>query len=139
MSKSGKKVVIKGKVDAQEWISKNNGYPEVGTFSEQKDLQKFYKQLDDEQIFEWVTTEGLEFKPCDNQMINRMRMAMAILYKHFPKEAPAKKEESPYKKYDTETLIQMCIDNSVCIEVTEDMRIMRMRAIMSLRAAKIIE
>jgi hypothetical protein len=135
---SKKVTVIKGKVDAQAWVTKNNGYPEVGSFAEQKDLQKFYKQLDMEQLQEWIDAEGLEYKPCDNEMILRMRMAMAILYKHFPKETPAKKD-SPYKKYSTEELIQMCLDNSVAVEVTEDMRIMRMRAIMSLSASKVIE
>jgi hypothetical protein len=94
---SKKVTVIKGKVDAQAWVTKNNGYPEVGSFAEQKDLQKFYKQLDMEQLQEWIDAEGLEYKPCDNEMILRMRMAMAILYKHFPKETPAKKD-SPYKK-----------------------------------------
>ena len=114
------------------------GYPEVGYFEEQKDLQKFYKHLSDEQLQEWIELEGLEYKPADSQPINRMRMAMAILYKHFPKKTAAKKK-SKYADYSDEVLIQMLLDNEVPCEVTEDSRIMRMRAIMALRAHNILD
>ena len=115
-----------------------NGYPELGHFTEQKDLQKFYKHLTDEQLLEWVELEGLEFKPADSAPINRMRMAMAVLYKHFPKKEAAKKK-SKYADYSDEQLMQMLLDNDVPCEVTEDERIMRMRAIMALRAHNILE
>jgi hypothetical protein len=139
MSKTGKAkvTVIKGKVDAQAYIAKN-GYPEVGSFVEQKDLQKFYKQLDIEQLIEWTTLEGLEYKPCDNEMIFRMRICMSILYKHFPKDTPAKKE-SKYKTYTLEQLVELALQNSVACETCEDPRILRMRLIMALRASKVIE
>lgn len=114
---------------------KEHGYPEKGTFEVREDLQKFYKHLTDEQLQEWVELEGLEYKPApESQPINRMRMAMAVLYHHFPK-APAKKKTSKYSKYSLEDLVQMAIDESVPVEPTEDERIMRMRVIMALRAA----
>jgi hypothetical protein len=133
-----KKIV--GKVDAKEWVAKN-GYPEVGMFSDKKCLQKFYKQLSDEQLEDWCSLEGLQYIPCpDSEPINHMRICMAILYKHFPKETKgSNKSESKYSKYSTEDLMQLAIDKSVPVEVTEDMRIMRMRTIMALRAAKVIE
>lgn len=115
-----------------------NGFPEVGHFTEQKDLQKFYKHLSDDQLLEWVELEGLEFKPAESQPINRMRMAMSVLYKHFPKKEAAKKK-SKYADYSDEQLIQMLLDHEVPCEVTEDSRIMRMRAIMALRAHNVIE
>lgn len=115
-----------------------NGYPEAGHFTEQKDLQKFYKHLTDEQLAEWIEVEGLEYKPADSQPINRMRMAMAILYKHFPKQESAKKK-SKYADYSNDQLIQMCLDKEVPFEPCEDEKIMRMRAIMALRAHKVIE
>lgn len=125
------------KVDAVSVIEKD-GYPEVGTFATKKDLQKFYKQLDTTVLEDWCNLEGLEFKACDDsEPIHRMRVAMAILYKHFPKESSAK-AESPYKKFSTEELVSMAIDNSVAVEVTEDMRILRMRTIMALREAGIL-
>lgn len=139
MSKSAKSITAK--VDAIAWV-KENGYPEVGMFTEEKVLQKFYKKLSDEQLDEWCKLEGLEYKPCEtSEPINRMRMAMAILYKHFPKETKdtASKKKSKYADYSTEQLMQMAIDNEVPVEVTEDMRIMRMRTIMALRASKVIE
>lgn len=126
------------KAFVEAYLKDNNGYPETGFFKEQKDLQKFYKFCTDEQLTEWVDVEGLEFKPADSQPINRMRMAMAILYYHFPKEASTKKK-SKYADYTNEVLIQMLLDNDVPCEVTDDERIMRMRAIMALRASKIIE
>jgi len=121
----------------QEFVSKQ-GYPEVGQFEERKDLQKFYKHLTDEQLKDWVELEGLEFKPSDSQPINRMRMAMAILYKHFPK-APAKKKQSKYAKYSNEELIELALKNEVAFEPCDDERIMRMRAIMALRANGVID
>ena len=128
--------VITGKVDAQAIIK--TGYPEVGQFADEKSLQKFYKQLDTAQVEEWVTLEGLTFKACPEQpAIHRMRACMAILRSHFPVEVKAKKE-SPYKKYSTEDLVQLALDNSVAFEPAEDERILRMRAIMALRANKII-
>ena len=127
------------KVNAMEVISKG-GYPEVGYFKEKKDLQKFYKQLDTAMLEDWCKVEGLEYKPCeDNDSIHRMRVAMAILYKHFP-NAPAKaKSKAKYADYTTEALMQLALDNDIAFEPCEDDRILRMRAIMSLRANKIIE
>lgn len=123
----------------QEMVEKD-GFPEKGYFGEEgrKNLQKFYKHLTNEQLEEWVELEGLEVKPTDSEQIYRMRLAMAILYHHYPK-APAKKKESKYAKYSTEELVNMAIENEVAFEVTDDSRILRMRAIMALRAAGHIE
>lgn len=130
--------VIAGKVNAVEWIKANNGYPEVGQFADEKSLQKFYKQLDQAQIDDWCALENLTFKACPEQPpIHRMRACMAILYSHFPKVSTPK-AESPYKKYSTEDLVQMAIDNELAFEVCDDERILRMRAIMTLRANKVI-
>jgi hypothetical protein len=115
-----------------------NGLPEKGHFKEQKDLQKFYKHLSDEQLVEWVGLEGLEYNPSESAPINRMRMCMAILYHNFPKPASAKKK-SKYADYTNEALLQLAIDKDVVFEMTDDDRILRMRAIMALRAAKVIE
>jgi hypothetical protein len=115
-----------------------NGYPEVGHFTEQKDLQKFYKHLDDAQLLDWIELEGLTFNPSDSEPINRMRMAMTILYKHFPKKEATKKK-SKYADYTNEVLMQLAMDNDVLFEVCDDERILRMRAIMALRVAKVIE
>ena len=58
---------------------------------------------------------------------------MAILYKNFPK-APAKaKKESVYKKYSLEDLLDMVVEHEVEMEPTDDLKIMRMRAIMALK------
>ena len=124
------------KAFVEAYITENNGFPETGFFKEQKDLQKFYKHLTDEQLAEWVDLEGLEYKPAESQPINRMRMAMAVLYYHFPKPEAKGKKKSKYADYSDEQLIQMLLDHEVPCEVTEDSRIMRMRAIMALRAHK---
>jgi hypothetical protein len=120
----------------QEVVAK--GYPEVGTFKESKELQKFYKHLTTEQLEDWVGLEGLEVRPSDSQPIYRMRLAMAVLYLHFPK-APSKKKTSKYSQYSLEDLVSMAVDNDVPVEPTEDERIMRMRTIMALRAHKVID
>lgn len=123
----------------QAFVAKH-GYPEVGdkAIVDQKWLQKFYKHLDDEQLTEWVGIEGLSYKPADSAPIERMRKCMAILYLHFPKQTATKKK-SKYAEYSNEQLIQMLLDNDVPCEPTDDERIMRMRAIMALRAHKVIE
>ena len=129
--------IINGKVDAGAYI-KTNGYPEVGQFADEKSLQKFYKQLDQAQLDAWVGPEGLEYKAFPEQpAIHRMRACMAILYKHFPKQTSPKKE-SPYKAYSTEQLVSMALDNNVVFETCDDERILRMRAIMALRAHNVI-
>jgi len=134
-----KKIV--GKVNAQEWVKANNGYPEVGTFSVEKDLQKFYKQLDTATLEDWAKVEGLTYKPCvDSEPIHRMRVCMSILYKHFPKQStPSTKKKAKYADYTLEMLVTMCIEHCVAVEPTEDERIMRMRCIMNLRASGHIE
>jgi spore maturation protein CgeB len=114
------------------------GFPEVGHFEEKKDLQKFYKHLTDEQLVEWLEIDGLEFNSSDSPQINRMRMCMAILYNHFPK-APSTKKTSKYADYTNEQLVEMALKNDVAFEICEDERILRMRAIMALRASNIIE
>jgi len=143
-SKNGKVGVvtpgkIAGKVNAQAIVDKK-GYPEVGTFADEKSLQKFYKQMEISQLEDWASLEGLTYKACpDSEPIHRMRVAMAILYHHFPKQPAVSKKKSKYADYTLEQLIQMAIDNDVAVETTEDMRIMRMRVIMGLRAAKLVD
>ena len=125
----------------KEYVQKyveEKGYPEVGTFEDKKDLQRFYKHLSMEQLHDWLELEGLTYTPCDSEAINRMRACMAILYKHFPKE-PAKKKKSKYADYTLEQLINMAIEHEVPVEPTHDERIMRMRTIMALRAAGHLE
>lgn len=109
-------------------------FPEVGTYTEKKALQKFYKGLTDAQLAEWVELEGLEYTPNDSQPINRMRMAMAILYLHFPK-ATAPKKKSKYADFSLEDLLNLALEKDVIFESTDDERILRMRAIMALRVA----
>lgn len=139
MAKTKGMVKVTGKVNAEEFVTKN-GYPEVGAFADQKSLQKFYKQLPIESLVEWAKLEGVEYKDCDNESIFRMRVCMAILYKHFPKETKATaKPKSKYADLTTETLIAMAIEHDLVLDVCDDMRIMRMRAIMGLRNIKVID
>jgi hypothetical protein len=113
-------------------------YPEKGSFTEELALKKHIKKLEDAQLVEWMGLEGLSHTPAEHVAINRMRMAMAIKELHFPSEPKQKKSNSPYKQYETEQLISMIVDHDVPVEPTEDMKIMRMRCIMALRAHKII-
>ena len=113
----------------------DNGYPEVGHFTDKKDLQKFYKHVSTEQLVDWaVEIEGLEVTPTDSEPIYRMRLAMAILYLNFPK-APSTKKKAKYADYTLEDLMTMATEKDVIFEVTNDERILRMRAIMALRVA----
>ncbi len=122
----------------QKFVEDNNGYPEKGYFEEKKDLQKFYKHLSESQLLEWIGIEGLGYIPSDSEPINRMRQCMAILELHFPKEPTAKKK-SKYSQYSLDDLLKMAIDKDVVFEMTDDERILRMRAIMALRVAKVID
>lgn len=116
-------------------------FPEVGHYSEQKQLKKFIKGLTNEQVAEWVDLEGLEVKQYDNEAIQRMRNAMAINALHFPNSVKTAKpkQESPYKKYSTEELVQMALDNDIEVrDAKGDARIERMYTIMALRQAGIV-
>jgi hypothetical protein len=118
----------------------DGNYPEVGEFSEEKEIRKFYKQLTDEQLQEWCDLEGVEYKPCDHQSIQRMRMCMAITAKHFPKEQSTSKKKSKYADFTLDQLVQMAIDNDVEVKDHRgDDRILRMYLIMALRDAGVIE
>jgi len=122
----------------KEFVQKfieENGFPEVGHFEDAKDLKKFYKHATNEQLDEWLELEGLqdEIKPTDSEQILRMRKCMAILYKNFPKALTKAKKESPYKKYSLEDLLDMVVEHEVEMEPTDDLKIMRMRAIMALK------
>jgi len=131
-----KKVTI-NKAYVEAYVAEH-GYPEAEVFADKKDLQKFYKHLSDEQLADWIELEGLEYTPNDSQPINRMRMAMAVLYSRFPK-APSAKKQSKYAQYSNEDLMNLAIKHSIEFEMTDDDRILRMRAIMALRVAGIIE
>lgn len=117
-------------------------YPEVGEFKDEKAMKKYIKKLTDDQLAEWCEIEGAEYKACDHESINRMRMAMAIKAVHFPDTAPKagkSKKKSKYADYATEDLVQMALDNDV--EVPDDkgdMRICRMYTIMALRKAGLL-
>jgi hypothetical protein len=131
--------VLQPPTPKQKLAEEEVDYPEVGAFKTEKELKKYYKQLSDEQLVDWMELEGLSHKPCDHPSINRMRMCMAIKDHHFPKQAKSTaKPKAKYAKYATEELIQMAIDNDVDVEPTESMPIMRMRTIMALRSAGVI-
>lgn len=134
MAKTTKKVKI-NKEFVQNFLEEQNGYPEVGHFEDSADLKKFYKHCTDAQLIEWIGVEGLEdeVKHTDSEQILRMRRCMAILYKHFPKAPSKAKKESPYKKYSLEDLLDMVVEHEVEMEPTDDLKIMRMRAIMALK------
>lgn len=126
------------KVDAIAYVEEQ-GYPGVDTFENDKCLKKFYKQLPTSVLEDWSRTLGATYKPCeDNESIHRMRVAMSILYTFYPKETKAK-PKSKYADYTLEQLVDLALENDVAVEDTTDMRIMRMRLIMGLRANKVIE
>lgn len=133
------KAIKLNKDSVQKYVAEV-GYPEVGSedIVDQKWLQKFYKHLTDDQLTEWVEIEGLTYTASDSAPIERMRKCMAILYKHYPK-APSAKKKSKYADYTNEALMQLAVDHDIIFEVCDDERILRMRAIMALRVAKIIE
>lgn len=116
-------------------------FPEKGTFKEEKELKKFYKKLSDAHLDEWLELEGLSYKPCDNEGINRMRKCMAIKEYHFPSENKgSKKSKSKYANITTEMLVDMCAENDIQLKDSKgDMRILRMYAIMELRKEGFLE
>jgi hypothetical protein len=117
-------------------------YPEVGYFKDEKAMKKFYKPLTNAQITEWAELEGVEWKPNEHESINRMRQVMALKAKHFPHLAPkhSAKTKSKYSQYETEQLVAMALENDVEVdERSGDMRILRMKTIMALRNAGIID
>ena len=116
-------------------------FPEVGAFAEKKQLQKFYKQLTDEQLDDWLELEGLTYNKSDNEPINRMRKCMAILALHFPSENKGSgKKKSKYADYSTEQLLEMALENDVEVKETKgnDERILRMYTIVALKKAGIL-
>lgn len=114
-------------------------YPEKGYFKDENHIKKYYKQLDNNQLDEWLELEGLEYKPCEHEGIDRMRKCMAIKDYHFPKEPTSKKSKSPYAKFSTEELLQMALDNDVEVKDAKgNMKILRMYTIIALRDAGII-
>ena len=123
----------------EEEDSEDLVYPEVGDYEDSADLKKFYKKLSVEQLEEWVELEGLEVISTDSQPIYRMRLCMAILYKHFPKAESKPKSKRKYTQ-STEELVQMAIDHDV--EIKDDKgneQILRMYAIMALRNAGVLD
>jgi len=123
----------------EEEDSEDLVYPEVGDYEDSADLKKFYKKLSVEQLEEWVELEGLEVNPTDSPQIYRMRLCMAILYKHFPKAESKPKSKRKYTQ-TTEELVAMALDNDV--EVKDDKgneQILRMYTIMALKKAGLLD
>jgi hypothetical protein len=115
-------------------------FPERGSYTDPKDLKKFYKQLTDAQLDEWLELEGLVYKASGNLSIDRMRKCMAIMDAHFPKEPGKGKKKSKYADFTTEQLVEMCMENDVEIKDAKgDMRILRMYTVMALKEAGILE
>lgn len=116
------------------------GYPRVGTFKERKDLQAYYKNLSVEQLEEWVLMEGMNVTYTESQPIYRMRLAMSILFLHFPKKpSTPKKKAGKYSKYSTEELVKLASEHKLEIKDSKgDSRIQRMYCIMALRKEGVI-
>lgn len=117
------------------------GFPEVGTYDDPAMLKKFYKHCDAEQLAEWLALEGLSenVKPTDSEQIYRMRQCMEILYLHFPKTPAKKKKQSPYAVYTLDNLLELCLEADVELEMCDDERILRMRAIMALKPTGVFD
>ena len=129
------------KKEKAEEIPFDGEFPEIGTFANENQLKKFFKQLTDDQLDEWLELEAwdTEVKLCDNAPINRMRKCMVIKSKHFPKESSGK-SKSKYAKYSTEELMQMALDNDIVVrDCGDDQRILRMYTIVALRDAGLLE
>lgn len=132
--KSKKKATVALELDSEG----NVVYPERGYFKDEATLKKYYKQLSNDQLDEWIALESLEYNPNDNEGIDRMRKCMAIMNFHFPKESKPKKK-SPYSDYTTEQLIELALDNNIEVQDAKgDLRILRMYAIVALRKAGIL-
>lgn len=116
-------------------------YPEKGTVVDTKALKKVYKKLSDEELVEWLSLEGLTYDPCpSSQPINRMRMCMAIRYYFFPEDKPvAKAKESKYKDLTNEMLIELVAEAGLEVKPTDNEKILRMRNIMVLKEAGLVE
>lgn len=114
-------------------------YAAVGTIPDEATFKKHVKPLTDEEVAEWVAKEGLTVKDYGSAPINRMRQIMAIKNLHFPPAPSQPKSKSKYADFSNEQLVQMAIDNDVLFEACDDEKILRMRAIMALRAHKVIE
>jgi len=114
-------------------------FPGVGFFADVAAFKKHVKGLTYDQVVEWTELHGLTVKDYGSEPINRMRRIMAIKELHFPTPEKPAKTKSPYSKYETEELVQMAVDNEVLFEVCDDPKILRMRAIMALRAHHVIE
>ncbi|MMZ60467.1 hypothetical protein D3C81_961420 [compost metagenome] len=114
-------------------------FPEVGQFPDEKTFKAHVKPLTMDELQEWAALYELTVKPTDSAPIQRMRLIMAIKEMHFPTPPREPKNRSPYSKWTTEELVQMALDNEIIYEPAEDMKIMRMRTIMALRAHGIIE
>lgn len=116
-------------------------YPEKGSFKTEKDMKKFYKNLSDEQLDEWLELEGLtdKVKLSDNEPINRMRKCMVLKDFHFPKQTSEKKK-SKYADLTTEELLETCLDNDINVKDAKgNEKILRMYCIMALREAGLLE
>lgn len=118
-------------------------YPEKGTFKTEKELKKFYKNLTDQQLDEWLELEGLtkEVKLTNHEAINRMRKCMSIMDYHFPKaNTGASKKKSKYADFSTEELVGMAIENDVEVKDDKgDAKILRMYTIMALKNAGLLK
>jgi hypothetical protein len=129
-----------GNTGKQKLAGQEIEYPEVGSFKEEKYLKRFYKQLDDSQLDEWIALEGLTYKSCEHESINRMRKCMAILELHFPKKPKANtKSKSKYSQYSTEELVAMANKHGLPVKDSKGSdQILRMYTIMELRKAGLI-
>lgn len=120
---------------AKKVVSKKVGHPTE--FASQEVLKKYYKKLTTQEVEAWASDLGVTYVACDDASIHRMRVCMAILYKFYPRQVSVK-AKSKYSEYTTEWLVSTAADNNVPVEVCDDMRILRMRTIMALRAHGIL-
>lgn len=120
---------------AKKVVLKKVGHP--AEFASQEVLKKYYKKLSTQEVEAWVSELSLSFNASTDASIHRMRACMAVLYHFFPKQVSVK-AKSKYAEYSTEELITIAADSNIPVEVCDDMRILRMRTIMALRAHKVI-
>jgi hypothetical protein len=116
--------------------------PEFGEGKEGlEEFKEFFKDMDTPTAEYIAKALQLEWKPTDHENIHRMRISMAMQRHFFPElfKPKEKKKKAKYGDFSTEQLFTMLSDNKIDVKQSGNEPIDRMRAIMELKKAGVLD
>lgn len=116
----------------------SNEYSDL-SFADLSDFRSVFKELDNETVYDWAKSLGVEWSENDNPGIDRMRVSMALQRHYFPENFRPKdaKKRVKYGDLSTSRLEKLAKDNNIKVPRHNEEAVHRLTLISELKRHRV--